>query len=68
MVAVTDEFSGWASSIWMVAWKSRKRPFTVVSIMCFTANSTMEWAVSTVQVLVAAGVVVIRFLLLCAIL
>ena len=41
-LASTDEFSGCASSILRVASRSRKRPFTVLTTRCLTANSAIE--------------------------
>src|SRR6516164_5699218 len=44
MVTSTVEFSGCASSATMVPAMPVKWPFTVVNIMCLTANSTIGWA------------------------
>jgi hypothetical protein len=43
---------------------SRKRPFTVVIIMCFAENSTSEWPGSMFQVVVLVGCVVVAAMVL----
>src|SRR6185312_15855512 len=68
ITASTDDADGRASSMWIVPLTSVKRPFTVVIIKCFAANSTRVCAGSSVQVLLVSDrlmVEVVMVFLLC---